>query len=252
MHFNSQTSSNGVLERSFTLDDIPGVLWSPASLPSPAPLVLMGHPGGLHKKAEGLVARAIHLVSTQGFHVAAIDAPGHGDRPRSAEDARWVEKLMQARAAGEPLGPIVSAFNASIAEQAVPEWQKTLDSLQALPEIDAGRPVGYSGMTLATEIGMRLAVVEPRIGAAVLGSAFAFEPLLEAARLVTAPVLYLLPWDDLEIDRESGLSLFDALRSTEKVMHVTPGPHQRLPWTETEDSARFFARYLLDTATSAA
>jgi fermentation-respiration switch protein FrsA (DUF1100 family) len=94
-------------------------------------------------------------------------------------------------------------------------------------------------------------VVEPRIGAAVLGSAFAFEPLLEAARLVTAPVLFLLPWDDLEIDRESGLALFDALGSTEKVMHVTPGPHQRLPWTETEDSARFFAR-LLVTATPAA
>ncbi|MDQ1550137.1 MAG: hypothetical protein QOD27_1795 [Microbacteriaceae bacterium] len=250
MHFTSQTSSNGVIERSFTLDDIPGVLWSPA-LPSPAPLVLMGHPGGLHKKAEGLVARAIHLVSTQGFHVASIDAPGHGDRPRSAEDARWVDQLMRARAAGEPLGPIVSAFNASIAERAVPEWQRTLDALQALPEIDEDRLVGYSGMTLATEIGMRLAVAEPRIGAAVLGSAFASEPLIEAAQLVTAPVLYLLPWDDLEIDRESGLALFDALGSAEKVMHVTPGPHQRVPWVETEDAARFFTR-VLATATLAA
>ena len=248
MQFTSRTSLNGVLERSFTLGDIPGVLWSPVSSSAPAPLVLMGHPGGLHKAAQGLVPRAIQLVSTQGFHVAAIDAPGHGDRPRSAEDARWVDELFRARAAGEPLGPIVSAFNGSIAERAVPEWRTTLDALQALPEIDAGSPVGYSGMTLATEIGMRLVAVEPRIGAAVLGSGYAFEPLLEAARLVTVPVLYLLPWDDLEIDRESGLALFDALGSPDKVMHVTPGPHQRVPWIETEDAARFFARHLLVTS----
>jgi hypothetical protein len=30
MRFTSQTTSNGVSERLFTLDDIPGVLWSPA------------------------------------------------------------------------------------------------------------------------------------------------------------------------------------------------------------------------------
>ncbi len=128
---------------------------------APAPLVLMGHPGGLHKKAQGLVARAIHLVTTNGFHVAAIDAPGHGDRPRSPEDTQWVDEMQRARAEGKPLGPIVSAFNGSIAERAVPEWRATLDALQTLPEIDSDRPVGYSGMTLATEIGMRLTAVEP-------------------------------------------------------------------------------------------
>jgi hypothetical protein len=30
MRFTSETISNGVLERLFTLDDIPAVLWSPA------------------------------------------------------------------------------------------------------------------------------------------------------------------------------------------------------------------------------
>jgi hypothetical protein len=29
MRFTSQTTSNGVSERLFTLDDLPGVLWSP-------------------------------------------------------------------------------------------------------------------------------------------------------------------------------------------------------------------------------
>jgi dienelactone hydrolase len=251
MHFLSRTSSNGVLERDFTLGDVPGVVWSPAAGSAPTPLVLMGHPGGLHKKAQGLVARARRLVLTCGFSVAAIDAPGHGDRPRSAEDERWVDAMQQARAAGDPLGPIVSAFNGSIAERAVPEWRTVLDALQGLPEIDADRPVGYSGMTLATEIGMRLAAADPRIGAAVFGAAFASEALLRVAHRITAPVRFLLPWDDPEIDRESGLALFDAFGAGEKTLHANPGPHQRVPWFETEDSARFFARHLLPPSDSA-
>jgi hypothetical protein len=48
LHFTAQTSSDGVLERDFTLGDIPGVLWSPASGADRAPLVLMGHGGGTH------------------------------------------------------------------------------------------------------------------------------------------------------------------------------------------------------------
>jgi hypothetical protein len=31
MHFTSKTSSNGVIERNFILDEITGVLWSPTS-----------------------------------------------------------------------------------------------------------------------------------------------------------------------------------------------------------------------------
>jgi hypothetical protein len=245
MQFFSQTTSDGVIERSFTIGDVPGVLWSSAGSTDPAPLVLMGHPGGLHKRAVGMVARAAHLVTVYGFHAVAIDAPGHGDRARSAADAAWVDEMQRARKAGEPLGAIVAEFNASIAERAVPEWQTTLDALQTLPDIDTDRLVGYSGMTLATEIGFRLMLADPRIGAAGLGAAFASEGLMEVARDVTAPVQFLLPWDDLEIDRESGIALWDAIGSEEKSLHVFPGPHQRVPTYEAEDSARFLANHLL-------
>jgi dienelactone hydrolase len=247
MHFTSRTSSDGVVEQHFLIGDVPGVLWSPAAISAPAPLVLQGHGGGLHATTPALVARARHLVTTCGFHVAAIDAPGHGDRPRSAEDAGWVEELQRARAAGQPLGPIVSAFNGSLAERAVPEWRATLDALQGQREIDRDRPVGYTGMTLATEIGLRLTAADPRIGAAVFGAAFASAALIQAARAITVPVRVLLQWDDPEIDRESGLALFDAFGSAEKTLHANPGPHQRVPWFEVEDSARFLARHLLPT-----
>lgn len=81
MRFTSLTTSNGVTERLFTLDDIPGVLWTPAGAVDRRALVLLGHGGGQHKKAPGLVARAHRFVTACGFAVAAIDAPGHGDRP---------------------------------------------------------------------------------------------------------------------------------------------------------------------------
>ncbi|MUL85640.1 alpha/beta hydrolase, partial [Mycolicibacterium sp. CBMA 329] len=163
MHFNSETSSNGVIERNFNLDEITGVLWSPTSATGGSPLVLAGHTGGMHKKAPGLVASALHSVTAYGFTVAAIDAPGHGDRPRNLQDHRWAEAIHQARAAGEPIAPIVIDYNMSLAERAVPEWQATLDALQALPEIDAEAPIGYGGVSLGVVTGLMLTAVESRI-----------------------------------------------------------------------------------------
>jgi len=244
MHFTTQTSSNGVIERDFVLGDITGVLWSPESGSDGAPLHLMGHGGGLHKKAQGLVARAHYYVTTCGFTVAAIDAPGHGDRPRSAKDGKWVSALLEARAAGQPIGPIVIDYNSSLAERAVPEWQATLDALQVLPEIGTDAPVGYSGMTLASTIGLMWAAIEPRISAAVFGGVFVYDALTEAARQITIPVEFILPWDDAEIDRESGFALFDAFASKEKTLHANPGGHHEVPWFETEFSGHFFARHL--------
>jgi hypothetical protein len=59
MKFTSeQRLDDGVLEREFTLGEVPGVLWTPES--APAPLILSGHNGGLHKRLPRLVARARH------------------------------------------------------------------------------------------------------------------------------------------------------------------------------------------------
>jgi len=244
MDFTAETSSNGVVERTFSLNDVTGVLWSPAAGADGAPLVLAGHTGGLHKKAPGLVASAHHMVTTNGFRVAAIDAPGHGDRPRNAKDEQWVASLLQARAAGESIDPIVAEYNSSLAERAVPEWQATLDALQALPEIGTEAPVGYGGTTLGTAIGLLLTATEPRITAASFGGVLVFDELIEAARKITVPVEFLLPWDDEEIARAPGLALFDACASKEKTLRVYPGRHNHVPRYEAENQGRFFLRAL--------
>ncbi|MHA3702121.1 alpha/beta hydrolase [Jatrophihabitans sp. YIM 134969] len=236
------TPADGVVERAFTVGDVPGVLWSPAVPVDGAPLLLTGHGGGLHVHAPGVVARAVAAVRRDGFHVAAVNAPGHGGRPRSDRDAAWVAELGRARRAGRSLAPVVVAFNASLAERHVPEWRATIDALHTLPEIDPAAPIGYAGTTLAAMIGIPLVAAEPRIGAAVLGGAFASPTLLGTARSITVPVQYLLPWDDPEIDRESGLALFDAFGSEDKLLLAFPGSHRTVPGARIDTG--FFRRAL--------
>jgi dienelactone hydrolase len=247
LRFSAETSSNGVVERDFTLGEVTGVLWSPASGPDHAPLVLMGHGGGLHKKTPGLMSRAHHCVTDFGYTVVAIDAPGHGDRPRSAEDEQVRAGLQQALAAGENarFKSISIRYATSLAERAVPEWQATLDALQTLPEIGTEAPIGYGGgISLGTAIGIPLTAVEPRITAAIFGGGFfVYEAQIEAAKRITVPIQFLLPWDDGHVDRQSALALFDAFASKEKTLHANPGDHCSVQWFGLDDS--FLVRHLV-------
>src|SRR5258707_1775529 len=142
MRFTSETTSDGVSERLFTLDDIPGVLWSPAGAVGSRPLVLLGHGGGQHKKAPGLVARARRYVTACDFAVAVIDAPAHGDRPRTEQDERFVAGIRERMAAGEPVGPQIARYNAELAARAVPQWQGTPGAHPGPRRAGARRPRG--------------------------------------------------------------------------------------------------------------
>ena len=249
MRFTSQTTSNGISERLFTLDGITGVLWSPAGATGSLPLVLLGHGGGQHKKAEGMLARARRYVTNCGLAVAAIDAPGHGDRPKVEQQERLVADIRQRVAQGETLGPHMARYNVVLAEQAVPEWQAALDALQDIDGV--GGPVGYCGVSMGGAIGVPLVAAEPRITAAVLGLC-GHETLAEAAGRISVPVEFVLQWDDEMVPRAAGLALFDAIASPEKTLHANPGRHVGVPAFELESSERFFFRHLLEGGASAA
>jgi dienelactone hydrolase len=246
VRFTARTTSDGVVERDFTVGDVPGVLWSPAAGSRHAPLVLMGHGGGLHKKTPALAARAHDAVTTWGFTVVAVDAPGHGDRPLTADDELARAEFRQAHAAGdaELFESAGVRYARSLAERAVPEWRATLDALQRLPEIGTEAPIGYGGgISLGTAIGVPLTAIEPRIAAAVFGGGcFVSDELLAAARRITVPVQFLLPWDDEHVDRRSSLALFDAFASAEKTLHANPGDHRTIRWVGLDDG--FLARHL--------
>ncbi|WP_344962058.1 alpha/beta hydrolase [Streptomyces thioluteus] len=244
MHFTSERRlDDGVLEREFTLGEIPGILWTPASASAPAPLTLISPPPlGLRKMYPRLAGRARYYAAEYGFAAATIELPGSGERPRwaAAEQAR--ADLRRVMEAGEPVGDeIVDALVLPLVDKAVPEWQAALDALLSLPGI--GGPVGYEGGVIS--IGIRLAVVEPRISAAVFfAGSLVPAAMLEEARQVTIPLHVLLQWDDEGNDRQAALDLFDAFGSKEKTLHANMGGHTGVPQFELDPGARFFARHL--------
>lgn len=240
MKFTSAQHDDGVVERAFTLDGIPGILWTPESASVPVPLVLLGHPGGLHAMHSRLVGRARASVLEHGFAAAAIELPGGGERPRSAAAEQARSDLRRALAAGEPVDEIVDRLVLPLVDKAVPEWQAALDALLALPEVRG--PVGFSGGPIA--IGIRLAVVEPRITAAVLfAGSFVPAAMFDEARQVTIPLQVLLQWDDEGNDRQAALDLFDAFGSEEKTLHANMGGHAGVPQFEVSGGAQFLARH---------
>jgi pimeloyl-ACP methyl ester carboxylesterase len=219
MRFTAETIADGLWERSFVLDGVPGVLWAPAGAVTGHPLILLAHGGGQHKKAPGVVARARRYVAGYGFTVVAIDAPGHGERPGTSGDEALVAAIRERAAAGQP-GPELARYHGELAAQA-----------------------GFWGVSLGTWMGVPLAAAERRIGAAVFGLA-GHQSLAATAARLTIPVEFLLQWDDELVPREAGLTLFGAFGSREKTLHANPGRHGEVPGFELESSARFFARHL--------
>jgi hypothetical protein len=230
MQFTSeQRLDDVVLEREFTLDEIPGILWTPASASAsaPVPLILLGHPPlGLRTMYPRLVARARHSAA-EGLATATIELPGSGDRPRwpAAEQAR--ADLRRVMEVGEPVSDeIVDALILPLVDKAVPEWQAALDALLSLPEI--GGPVGYSGGVIS--IGIRLALVEPRIVAAGLfAGSFVPRVMFDEARRVTIPLHVLLQWDDEGNDRQAAPGPVRRLRLQGEVPARQHGRAHRRP-----------------------
>ncbi|MFC4223427.1 alpha/beta hydrolase [Lysinibacter cavernae] len=242
MYFTSQDIVGDITERHFRIGEIPGVLWTPTSAhaDSPAPLILLGHPGDLGRMHPRLVARA-QRAAADGFATASIELPGGGDRQPLPEIERARNDLHAALAVGGPIDEVVDRLVLPLVSQAVPEWQSALDGLLALPELRG--PVGFSGGILA--IAIRLARVEPRIEAAgFFAGSFVPRSMFEEARQLTLPLHVLLQWDDSGNDRQLALDLFDAFGSAEKTLHANMGGHTGVPEFAGDDAARFFKRHL--------
>jgi dienelactone hydrolase len=259
----SETTEKGVTERRFDLkveaEVVPGILWEPEDGSSPRPTILVGHGGTQHKRVDNVLALARMFVRHLGVSVAALDAPGHGERVTDPEAAHTARRRLQGRIAGgrrdgtpQPLqmGPEEAQAWVDRTTNGVNEWKALLDDLQATrPELAAG-PFGYWGVSMGTAIGLPFVADEPRIAAAVLGlaglsnrpGAGRFEA---AARSLTIPVLFLFQAEDELMTLQSGIDLFQAFGSKEKTMHLNPGGHVAVPRFERTAAEEFFRRHLL-------
>ncbi|MGA5817541.1 alpha/beta hydrolase [Kitasatospora sp. NPDC094028] len=227
MRIGTRTFSDGVVQYPFTLGAVPGVLWRPTGpMRYGRPLVLLGHGGGGHKLAPGLVDRARRFVADAGSTAVALDAPGHGERPRTPADERFGGEIAELQAAGRPISAWVARHTTAVAERAVPEWTAVLDALREEGE-GCGR-VGFWGLSLGSVIGIPLAAAEPRIGAAVFGLT-GHESQNEPAGRVTAPLDFLMQWDDALVPRAGALALYGAFGSPDRTLHANPGGHGDVP-----------------------
>lgn len=222
-------------ERDFTLDvdgrRVPGVVWRPDDATADAPLVLLGHGGTTHKRAEYVVAVA-QMLGERGVVSMAIDGPGHGDRNPGDTPP---DNRAFARAWEEGGGT----------DAIVADWQAALDFVSG--ELGTG-PIGYWGLSMGTMMGLPLIAAEPRISVALLGLMGGWGPngerLMKDAPKVTVPLRFLVQWDDELIPRDKCFELFGALGARRKTLHANPGAHSAVPQFEVRDSVDYLARNL--------
>ena len=235
-------TEHAITERAFTLrvDDrtVPGVVWAPADVPPPCPVVLIGHGGTFggtgHKKADGQVALAHRLAGQHGVAAAAIDMPGAGDRPEAAAESKRREG-MSIEDALKDLWTEESIGNT------IADWKATIAYLQGEAGLGAA-PLGYFGLSGGTMFGLPLVAHEPRVVVAVLGLNGAVPMMMKTAPDVRCRVLYIHNLDDQFGATTTGLELFGALGTTDKRFHAFPGGHGALPADEHEYIAAFLAQ----------
>ena len=218
------------------------MLWTPDGAAGPRPLILIGHGGGQHKQAPGIVARARRFVAECGFAVVAADVPGHGDRPGNEEYSLIDRRDADPRAGPGELTPLLAAFHALLAAQTVPEWRAVLDAVQELHHVGAG-PVGYWGVSLGCGLGVPFITAEPRVRAAVLGLGGAEHrprPPRRSPSRWSSWCSGTMRW----CRARPSLALFDTFGSAEKTLHANPGGHGDVPRFEVDSALRFFTRHL--------
>lgn len=235
----SETNKGGgLIERRFDLkvgdEVVPGIVWTPEGAEGERPKVLFGHGGTQHKKVAHIPAFARRLAEL-GWASVAIDGPNHGDRV-PVEERGKLPKLS-----GEDLKRSQL--------MAVAEWRATIDAVEQLNDVGAG-PTGYWGVSMGTMFGVPLLAEEPRIKCAVLGlmgiGVGGGSKYAEKAASISIPLQFMLQSGDELIKLESGIDLYNAFASEDKMLAVNPGAHAAVPPFMFSINKDFFERHLSD------
>jgi dienelactone hydrolase len=225
-------------------DFVPGILYLPpstgdASNPRSgdrgAPLVLLQH--GLAGSKESAYLECAARWVRDGFAVATIDLPLHGERSSPKLSARLFQGIENVLS-DQHLDAETFALVEEFARQSTSDLVRTLDALSLLESIDETK-IGFVGFSLGAVVGAYLLAHDPRPSVAVLALAGGGRGPgdLDPARYISItprsdetarrPLLVIAAEDDKRVSAESTRALFDAAREPKEFL-VSPGDHGTL------------------------
>jgi dienelactone hydrolase len=241
-------SEGGVTERKFDLvretGIVPGILWTPTQQERPVPLILMGHGGSGHKRADRQLLLGRRFAGVAQMAAVSIDGPLHGDRVSEQLDRRQYQERMAAIGVDK------------VTDGMVDDWRATLEALSHLDTIDANR-TAYIGFSMGTRFGLPyVAAAGDRLRCAVLGkngmrqtaamptSVNMAQRFKQDAPTIKVPVLFHVQWDDELFPRDGQFELFDMIGAQDKRLIAFPGLHGAAAPAAIEAWCAFVAHHL--------
>ena len=213
-----------------------GAIWSPEGTPSSA-LVAFGH-GASGNRYQAPIPYLAGKFVNAGHTVLSIDGPVHGLRNVGPGGREAFRNEMQRES-------MIADMNA--------DWRIAID----LARDESPTPLAhmaYFGLSMGSIFGIPMLADEERelplvvatlglLGSQGLGHRLGTR-ILEDARKVVCPTLFLVQLEDELFSREGYLELFDALGSSDKRLHANPGLHPDVPTEEMRFAFDFMSRYL--------
>ncbi len=197
---------------------VPALVLTPDGAQGERPAVMLGHGAGGSKEEPQMLSIARWLVRREGFAVAIIDGPVHGER-RSGDGAQVGLEARQRLVERETY------------EAMAVDWQRTLDACGELPDVGNARPA-YLGFSMGTVLGVASVAADPRYACAVfaIGGIIGGRPnlLSEAAQRIDKPVLMINQTEDEIFSRESAFALYDCFPGPKRLFFY-PGGHTGVP-----------------------
>ena len=221
--------------RGFANDEVPALVWQPASAPTAAPAVVLQH-GANTSKEDYYIQAPARRWAKHGWTVLAIDLADHGERAATTP----ADPLVRRRLIGKP----------EFVTRSIGDLAAGIDVLAGMPGVDPAR-IDYVGFSLGGMLGTVFAAREPRVAAAaiVIAGSFAYtrywergateddrrrrraaaeatDPVFFAADVAPRPFLMVNTLDDPVFPREAVETLFAAAREP-KELHWRPGTHHQ-------------------------
>jgi len=208
---------------------VPCLVFTPEGTRGQRPVIMLGHGAGGSKDELQMQQIARWFVRREGWAVAAIDGPVHGER-RSGAGEVGLEARQQ-------------LVRPETYEAMAVDWQRAVDACGELADVGNQR-AAYLGFSMGTVLGVPAVAADPRVRCAVfaIGGVMDGRPnlLSRAAEQIDRPVLMVNQTEDEIFSRESAFRLYDALRGPKRIFFY-PGGHTAVP-REAMERMREFLR----------